>query len=114
MTAYTTLKTAVIPPTPSAIVIRAVAVTIGVRENRRNAWRMSRISTLICSLGAVPRDIEEEIEPEPQSTLVPGAIAVETCHLRAVLLQELTRVKPQQTPVEADAKGLASHVTVTS
>ena len=62
--------------------------------------------------GRSPREIEEEIEPEPQSTLVPGAIAVETCHLRAVLLQELTRVQPQQPPVKADAKGLASHVTV--
>ena len=109
MTAYTTLKTAVLPPTPSAIVSRAVAVTIGVREEQTEGVANVLHQHVELLLGRSPKEIGEKREPEPQGAFVPGAIAVETGHLRPVLLLELTRIQPQQALVEAGAKGVASH-----
>ena len=59
--------------------------------------------------GRSAKDIGEKRGPEPQGAFVSGAIAVETCHLRPVLLPELARIEPQQTLVEAGSEGLASH-----
>ena len=86
----------------------------GSRHDRRTRKQTERVTNVLHQhvellLWRSPKDIGEKSGPEPQRAFVPGAIAVETGHLRPVLLPELTRIQPQQTPVETGSKGVASH-----
>ena len=76
------------------------------RHDRRTRKQTERVANVLHQhvellLGRSPKDIGEKREPEPQRAFVPGAIAVETGHLRPVLLPELTRIQTQQPPIDS-------------
>ena len=84
------------------------------RHDRRTRKQTERVTNVLPQHGELlpgrsTNDIGEKREPEAEGAFVPGAIAVEICHLRPVLLPELTRIQPQQTSIEAGTESLASH-----